>query len=305
MELLETIINELLDNKSSLSSPLIKTKVLATRIDNPQLLQWVNKELTGYDEEDEIPVYRSYIGGIYGTYLNGSWKFTHQALPTAYLPEDIQDIYKQFEFRESVEALESLNVQKNQGIISMRLTAEQIGILQDHIQLRGNRHFQIISAQKELSFNTITQILSIVRSQLLDFVLELEKKFGSQVDIKTLRESKQEVTTIMNHTINNIGDGNVINTGAEAAISANINVRKHDLDSLVRSLQDQRVSEEDIGALKSVIDTERPTVQGRFGSKVQAWISNMVRKSLDGTWEVGIATAGGILTEILKKYYGI
>lgn len=31
----------------------------------------------------------------------------------------------------------------------------------------------------------------------------------------------------------------------------------------------------------------------------------MIGKSLDGTWKVGIATAGGLLAEILKKYYGM
>lgn len=31
----------------------------------------------------------------------------------------------------------------------------------------------------------------------------------------------------------------------------------------------------------------------------------MIGKSLDSTWEVGIAAASGVLTEIINKYYGI
>lgn len=48
MKLLDTIISELVNVEISLSSPLLKTKILASRLQNKELLEWVNNELKGY-----------------------------------------------------------------------------------------------------------------------------------------------------------------------------------------------------------------------------------------------------------------
>lgn len=303
MNLLEDIINELVDTKISLSSPLLKTKVFASRIDNQPLLKWVNNELAGYSDLDELPPYRIYFGSVYGTYINGRWKVENRALPTMDLPESVQDMYNKFKFSESVETLEKFN-ETAKGVISVPFTGEQIALLQQNIQSQGNPTFQILSARKDSPSSTVTQVLSVVRSQLLDFMLAIEKTFGSEVDIKTLRHSKEEVITIMNQTINNNGDGNVISTGANTNIAANIKVIKHNKESLINALHEQKVSEDDILALTNIIDTEKPIDNRTFGSKVQSWLSNMMTKSINGTWEIGVATAGGVLTEIINQYYG-
>ena len=72
MSLLGDIINELVDSNESLSSPLLKTKVLATRLKNEELLSWVNHEVMGYSDEVELPRYRKYTADIKGTYIIGN-----------------------------------------------------------------------------------------------------------------------------------------------------------------------------------------------------------------------------------------
>ena len=47
MELISQIINDLIDEEKSLNSALLKTKVLASRIQNQNLLDWINNELSG------------------------------------------------------------------------------------------------------------------------------------------------------------------------------------------------------------------------------------------------------------------
>lgn len=49
MDSLDQIINELINTKDYiLNTASLKTKVLATRIQNKELLEWVDSELTGY-----------------------------------------------------------------------------------------------------------------------------------------------------------------------------------------------------------------------------------------------------------------
>ena len=55
MNLVSQIINELIEPKdNSLNSALLKTKVLASRIQNTELLSWTNAELTGYNSIEEL-----------------------------------------------------------------------------------------------------------------------------------------------------------------------------------------------------------------------------------------------------------
>lgn len=110
MKLIGDIINELVDTEKSVVSPLLKTKVLASRLRNTELLDWVNNELNGYDVQGEVPDYRKCEGNVSGTYLNGRMQVNDQPLPTAGLPEELERITRRMDFYHSVATLESLQL---------------------------------------------------------------------------------------------------------------------------------------------------------------------------------------------------
>lgn len=304
MKLIGDVINELIDSKVSLTSPLLKTKVLATRIKNVPLLTWVNSELTGYSNPEDIPEYRTFPCSLTGTYLNGYTRFSNQAFPTNGLPEDIVDFYRKMDFAQSVEAIESLK-NKAGGVLHLPLNAEMISVLELYIKKMGNPYLQILAADKELPDSALNQILSVIRSKLLDFMLKLEDEFGTSTDIQFLQKSNTKITSIMNQTIVTNGNGNLLNTGDSAKIKASINVNTNDQDSLKKSLHDSGISEEDTAALIAVIDNEAPSADGKFSVQVNHWISKMVNKALDGSWQIGVGAAGAVLAESLQHYYGI
>ncbi|MFN9898037.1 MAG: hypothetical protein ACK55Z_04405, partial [bacterium] len=64
--MLTEIIDTLSDDTKSLTTPLLKVKVLATRIGNESLLKWVNNELDGYKTSDSVPEYRKAKGNPRG-----------------------------------------------------------------------------------------------------------------------------------------------------------------------------------------------------------------------------------------------
>jgi len=70
MNLIGAIINELMDYDKSISSPLLKTKVLAHRIKNDRLSSWVEGEIGGFSEDVELPDYRKSKGILMGNFMN-------------------------------------------------------------------------------------------------------------------------------------------------------------------------------------------------------------------------------------------
>ncbi len=306
MELISDIINELIDAERSLLSPLLKTKVLATRIKNKELLNWVNSELDGYAEDAILPKWREYNGNLIGNYSDGSFQYSDQPLATIGLPEGLQKMLQSMNLYQGVSSLEALPRDKPTGRLERPLTPEFAQLLAQNIQKMGNPFFHIFSAKCEVSIHIVTQCLGTIRSKLLDLMLKIDEEFGSIAQIEELRNKKEEIVTLMNQTIINEGDGNVINTGDNSKVKAKIKITKGDLEGLKKMLTDNGVESGDIVELAEIIDTEKPDENnGVFGRSINNWIQKMIGKTLDGTWQITTGAAGSLLAEGIKAYYGM
>ncbi|WP_294249522.1 hypothetical protein [uncultured Chryseobacterium sp.] len=221
MNLISQIVNELMDDRSSLNGALLKTKVLASRIGNQELLKWANSELSGYIDEDdeELPDYRKNIwNALQGTVVNGFTQYNNYEIPTVNLDEEIEHSLRTKNFFDSVNALESLI--QEQGVLTSPIRAEIRQILENNWKRMGNPYISIVSCYKIIPKANIVAIISNVRSKLLDFLLAVETEFGESVEIKDLKSKNDEITSIMHQTIiNNNGDGNSINTGDQNSLS--------------------------------------------------------------------------------------
>jgi|APLak6261678615_1056124.scaffolds.fasta_scaffold00157_27 hypothetical protein len=308
MKLISDIINDLVDCDKSLNSALLKTKVLASRINNKDLSDWIDKESKGYDSENELPDYRKNISTyIKGDYLAGNMKFTNQPIPIIGMNDKYKNILSKVNFPNSILALESLVKDSNSQTLMYPLSAEIVGMLEENWVNMGNPYLNLINARKIISTNSVNEILVQVRNKLLDFMLQIDKEYGNLTEIKDLSEKSTEISKIMNQTIiNNTGDGNILNTGKNAKIEAKINIQKNNIEELKNHLKEIGISESDTDDLIEILNEEKPNYEnGTFGIKTNGWIQKMLGKALDGSWQVGIGTAGTLLAEGIKGYFGM
>lgn len=307
MKLISQIINELIDSEKSINGALLKTKVLASRIQNNELLDWVNGELNGYTSTKDLPDYRKNITSyLKGNYVNGNMKYSNQPIPTIGLDKVFQKNLQTTEFQDSITALENLIRNNDSSTLASPLRAELVGIIEANWIDMGNPYLQLMNVSKVIAKSAIVEVVSKVRNKLLDFMLKVDEEFGSLTEITELKTKKEEITTIMNTTINNSGDGNVVNTGDKAKISAKININKGDKSELQNQLLNNGVSSSDTAELLEIIDTEEPNLDnGKFGEKVNTWTTKMLSKALDGSWNIAIGSAGSLLAELIKAYYGM
>jgi hypothetical protein len=306
-ELISTIINELVDTNTTLSAPLLKTKVIASKLKHSELLDWVNSELGGYSKNDSIPPYRKTDAQVFGMALNGNMQYKNVSIPTSGLPDEMSKKLRNVEFDMSISVLESMVAKQNKtGELEIKLSAEVIGIIEDSIQRMGNPYYHLVSARKVITINAFVQVIASVRSKLLDFILKLDEEMGSSGTIEKMILKKDKISTIMKQTIiNTTGDGNVVNTGAAAELNIKIEVKKGDQNALHRLLAKNGVGKDEVAELFDFIDNESPKDgSGSFGPRVNGWIQKMIGKALNGTWQVGVGAAGALLADGLKAYYG-
>ena len=309
MNILTEIVNQLTDNDNPITTSLLKVKVLASRLNNIQLLAWVNKELSGYDSNDVLPQYRKYGCLLMGNYINGNIKFSKQVLVTMGLPDLVREAVDEMEFYQSISVLESYVKDENRKSIQISIPPEFLGYITKVYQDMGNHYFSIYSAWKQLDIGSVRNIISEVRNTLVDLILKLEEEYGFEIKMEELIIRKQEVNqtiqNVMNQTIINNGDGSVINTGSDNSINAEIRINKQNFQELRKQLEANNVPTIEIDELESIIAEKPDLEKNLFGPKVNNWIKKMLEKALDGSWQIGIGSAGTILAELLKQFYGM
>lgn len=220
MQKISAIIDQLTNSDLPLSSPLLETKVLATRIKNDELLSWVNQEIEGYDIHATLPNYRIGPGILKGSYVIGNTKVTNTALPIPDISEDIVSLLTKSKIRQSCSALENLlKSGQEKGAITFSLSGDIVQLLQD-VYSQQISYFYLYSAYVITSVSIYHDALAIMRSRLLDLMLRLENEFGDTATISDLKSGNTMINSYVQNIIFNHGSGNMINTGNESTLTS-------------------------------------------------------------------------------------
>jgi hypothetical protein len=307
--MLTEIIDTLSDDTKSLTTPLLKVKVLATRIGNESLLKWVNNELDGYKTSDSVPEYRKAKGNPRGNIRQGYYQEENVTLPLLIFGEKIAKRLVQFPLDQGVKALESIATGESGDTMVKQYGADFCAFLTDAARKNG-QSVEVTHAWTEVHVSEVIQSLSEIRNKLLELLLEVEKEYPNfDNDIKSNKVDKsqvnQTIVTIMN-TFNTSGDGNVVNTGRNNTFNVNVTINKGDIQALKGALKQISIPDADIIELEEIVKADKPDNDKKvLGQKTNGWIQKMVGKTLDKSWDFATGTAAGLLTELLKNYFGL
>jgi len=303
MELINQIIEILSSENPSLENALIKTKVLLHKLGEKDSIEWINREINGYAECDEVPEYRVIRSQPRITATDG---YTHRwndipAVTNHLTEKQIRHLTRN-EMRDSISGIEHL-AQGEGDKLTSPIPPEfwpRLGEgLSDGIQVEY-AHCQIAKSQ-------ILQINTIIRSRLLDFVLELDAKVPVDTtpeDMKTLSE-KIGTGNLLNNAM--FGNNTTIILGDHNTQTVNNSIIQNDIDSLVRHLKENGITSDDANELVECInaDEEQVDIAGKKpGPRVSSWIKTMLGKAVDATWKIKIGAAGSLLASAIGKYYG-
>lgn len=311
MNLIEAIISDLIDSSKTLTDALLKTKVLATRVKNEELLNWVNFELSGYKgHDDKLPDYRKAQVTYLCTLQRGLDQQSNVPLPIMLFSEEFRKGFLTFQIDDSVNLLEEQSKDPSASIYK-DFPPDMCAWLTGQMLNRDQHHLRILELRMIVQVGQFIQTLAVVRSRLLELVLKVEAEFPNldeliknQLIMK--EEFKEKMDNIVHQTIINAGDGNTITSGNKNSISTNYNIKKGDKQALIDELKKIKVSDTDIAEIVEIVETEKPEKDtGRFGPKTNTWLGKMYQKALDGTWDVGVSAAGGLLAEVLKGFFGL
>ena len=298
------IQKEVVDSKVPISDILRKAKILASLLKNGEFKHWVDAELTGYDNCDDLPDYRIFEPVNLGTFSGPFGKrVTNYPIPVALLPDSIRLFAERSQFMGGIKELEAAASQaaKKEGH-RFSWPPEMVIIAREHLPMSDGSI--LVEAWKPFSKSQMEGILDQVRNRLLDFLLELQQinpdVMKSENAIRSVPSDK--VQNIFNTTI--LGGQNIVSTGTDFSQKVTQSVKVKDAQSLLGYLRNLGLPEDALEDLKNALaqDGERP--RGELGAAVKSWLGKMTVKAIDGTWRVALDAAASLLKESLFHYYG-
>lgn len=286
------LVPELVDMAStpavSTADLLRRALVVARRLAVPELIDWINSELTGY-RIGEVPEYRRLRGQLVAE------NPYHGVIPF-FAPPEMTEMLTDFPVRQSVPELTHL--QDSETGIFHHFPAH---IEQKLMQMM--REASGVAIRPALKFSTvqIEGVLETVRSRILDWALDLEGRGIIGEGMSFTPKEKQAVQEQHYHFGNVSGSQIQISSNGSTQTQANTNGA--DLDAL-RGL---------IEALGSALD--RGTVQGEAADELRAELATLKAQAASPKpkWEIIKATArtiktvaeeaaGNILGELAKPH---
>ncbi|MFG0501284.1 hypothetical protein ACF8GD_01375 [Pseudomonas putida] len=302
MKLIDEVIGLLSDGREPLQNALIKAQVVAHRLKNEEFYSWVKSELRGYEATEIIPGYRRAHMTMWGSVQNGLQHLKNTQLSTQSVPEEIREKITNRPFYQSVAVIESLSANED----DLKMVIDRV--FYRYLTYGFAKGTSVVEAWGLVSKGFFHQVLSEVRSRLLDFLLNLSDYVPDDGDDKEIREMKDLTGSLFKGAV--FGDGASINVAVGSAnqISGNHTVvLKNNWDHLVTELKAQKVQEADIRALKESIenDKECSSVVEGYGESVKSWLSGMISKAGTVAWDVPVQVGVGVLVTCLNNFFGI
>jgi predicted DNA-binding protein len=290
--MIKDLIKDLAYEKIDLIQGLTRAKLIAHKLTNNQLKEWISKEVNGYSEEnDELPDYRKIPCDIYaelfvpfggGTRtipfeVTNLKKTSNINLEIMNVTQSISTLYESVNNSEGPYGVENLP----QGVVSM--FRKNIG------------ENQLVGVNRRVQFSQLRHIIDITKNKLIDTLLELDSAFPNmEDDFKLTEETKEIAKTIINNNIygqfanSNIGLGD----NTSQSISTVINKK---IEKTINELKELGIPEDDLNELKTMVEKEsnKPT----FGKKLINWAAKVSSKAI----EKGIELQVPVLLEKVQE----
>lgn len=316
--LLEEIIQQLVDPKQSLEGPLLRLKIFALQTKNKELEKFVNDEINGYQNNEQIPDYRVSHCRLLVDLKVGYNTTKDCELDVALFPEEIRNVLKNYQLTYSISTIESF--------IAQQKTASNLGVISDNIGIELHKLFweaaknryqstgvlplELVGAKRNLGISALISCISSLRSKLLDFCYIAATEFDYEIDITKFNKEQnlnnQKITNMVQYIITNSGDGNLVNTGNNNQITSTVNISKGDLEALKNKLKELGIDSTDIVDFEEIIYTEPLDATSKnLSHKVIDWVTNICGKSLKGIGSISKGVTTDLLVELIKQYLDI
>ena len=306
MSLLYDIQSAVLNPAEDLAPILLKLRLLAAKLGSQPLADWVKHESEGYPPESAVPDYRiiqvTYTASFSGRFNSA---INNAPIPPCLIEKFAGDSWTRYQLRQSVAAIDQLLASVENGKGGLALDASNL-----ILRLQGKVYpdFSCISVTGSVSASALAEMRNSVRTRILELTIELEKSVPEAATIEMGKSGiaatakAEQVTQISQHII--YGTYNAITATGNASVNVAIGIG--DRAGLAAFLEQAGIPAEDANEFGALVASEKPeSAEEPFGPKAKKWLLENLKKTVGGTWKIGISVATDVIKEAALRYYGL
>ncbi len=280
--MIKDLIKDLVYEEIDLVKGLSRAKLIAYKLNNTQLKEWISKEVNGYGEKGvELPKYRKVPCEIYATLFVPFVGERTVPMDVSNLEKDLKINMHEMNITQSIATLYH-SVNQGDGLYGVEEMPQNIVSM----FRQSTREDQLVGVTRRIQFSQLNHIIEITKNKLIDTLLELDSAFPNmENDFKLTDESKEIAKTIINNNIygehanSNIGLGDHINQ----TIS---NIVDKKIEKTVNELKQLGIPDEDLKELKTIFETD--SGKASVGKKLMNWVSRVSTKAIEKGIELQI-----------------
>lgn len=273
--MIRQLIKDIAFDTIRLSQGLTRAKLIENKIKNETFKKWLNKELEGYEFEDEyLPSYRKVWSTITLTaeFPYGRTETFPVSLPDSF-GEKTLDVINHHRIIEPISIVEQQieTLDKPKGYIN--LPVQQVDILANLYKDQVAKYRGVIRyGSREIGKVQYQNVLEQTKQKLLDTLMQLDNEFPNLIDEYTM--NKENTEKVQNIVTNNIyGSNNPMN------IATGVNVELNVTNNIITKADEEKlktlgVSEYEIADIKQIVEensADKPTLT----SKAMKWLGSV------------------------------
>ncbi|PCI21382.1 hypothetical protein COB64_00675 [Candidatus Wolfebacteria bacterium] len=182
MTKVQEFIKKIQDHSLSVSSLLMEVKVLASKLDQVDFLSWIELELNGYKDSSAYPDYRNMPGQV------KAWNPYQGWVPVLFKKSDIERTISSRRANQSISEIEELISNKSDSYEMPYSASSANEILKDSPVKTKVSLF--------IDRSALVGILNVVRNNLLDWAIKLEKQDVQGEGAEFTLEEKEKAQNI-------------------------------------------------------------------------------------------------------------
>lgn len=261
--MIKELIRDLTYDKITLNQCLTRAKLIAHKINNAELKNWIVNELNGYTSNKELPNYRIIPCQSYGIVHNPYYGKQQITLDFSNLDKSFNKKINTYEVLQGVDNLEKQSANNTTG--SVKLPIEFIKICQKLFESED-----LIDIKRQIHFGQLGEIVGVVKQKLLDTLLDLDIEFPSfETNYLDNIENKEKSSSIINnhiygdnaHTNVSIGDSN------SQTINSDFSIK---VENLLQELKNLGIQDEELKEIKQILTDKAD--KKTIGKKALEWV---------------------------------
>jgi hypothetical protein len=298
MKLLDEIIEGAVSDAFPIGTVLRKCLVLEQQVKNEKFRAWLNNELDGYPDRDELPEYRvvNTISRGFFTGYGGS-KINDQPLALHVMEEKDIKLVAQVRLHQPIASYEGRPDKATDAVLPWppSLTVKY--------QSKFFRDYVLNRAWQEIPGSCLVGLVETVRNRVLRFALDIKDQLGPEDESVSMLPAE----TVEKSVVNNIFGGNVFIAAHAETISqvAHTNIVAGDASGLFKALAELGVSEEGLKTLERDIEADKQDGKPTLGQRTIGWLKDIGQHLGKQGIAVGVEVAKKAATKWIMQHYGL